>query len=428
MAHWIEAEAVPDLLQEGMTVFIAGVTAEPTEILQALSERGDKAAGVRFIAVSVPGTNCFDFASLHPQAMTTVFFATPENRKSVAAGKVDFIPLQYRAIYDYLENDLPIDIAIAQLPPINKVATVSHGVSVDFLPAVLDKAKIVVGEMNARQPVAENAPHFPASRLTYAVACDRQVKRVADAPITDTAREIGRHVAELISDGDCIQIGIGAIPAAVLSALAEKNDLGFHSGMITGSVMELIQFGNMNGVKKNIDNGKAVTGVTLGDEKLANWAGTTAAVSFRPVNYTHDICTIRNIDNFVSINSALEVDLFGQVNSDMLHGCQVSGTGGAIEMMRAAALSKGGRSIIALNATAERGQVSRIVPRLATTTATTALRTDVDYVVTEYGARRIRHLPLSARLEALIEIAHPNFRDWLREEWQTPSPATTAGR
>jgi len=116
------------------------------------------------------------------------------------------------------------------------------------------------------------------------------------------------------------------------------------------------------------------------------------------------------------------------VNSDMLHGCQVSGTGGAIEMMRAAALSKGGRSIIALNATAERGQASRIVPRLAATTATTALRTDVDYVVTEYGARRIRHLPLSARLEALIEIAHPDFRDWLREEWRASSPATTTGQ
>ena len=112
MTHWIEAGAVPDLLQEGMTVFIAGITAEPAEILQALSECGDKAAGVRFIAVSVPGTNCFDFSSLHPQAMTTVFFATPENRKSVAAGKVDFIPLQYRAIYDYLENDLPIDMAL----------------------------------------------------------------------------------------------------------------------------------------------------------------------------------------------------------------------------------------------------------------------------------------------------------------------------
>ncbi len=417
MTRWIETGMVPDLLQEGMTVFIAGVTAEPSQILQTLSESGNKVAGVRFVAVSVPGTSRFDFASFHPQAMATVFFATPENRESVRSGKVDFIPLQYRAIYDYLKNELPIDIAIAQFPPVNKAAAVSYGVSVDFLPAVLGKARIVIGEINERQPATEQAPFFPASMLNYAVTTDRPVPMVTDAPVTASAQKIARHVADLVDDGDCLQIGLGAIPGAVLSALSEKNDLGFHSGMISRGVMKLIQSGNINGAKKNIDRGKAVTGVTLGDQALVDWAGNSAQVLFRPVNYTHDICTIRNIDNFVSINSALEVDLFGQVNADMLQGRQVSGTGGAIEMMRAAALSKGGRSIVALSATANKGKVSRIVPQLTAATAATALRTDIDYVVTEYGARRIRHLALMDRVDALIEIAHPGFRDWLRDSW-----------
>jgi 4-hydroxybutyrate CoA-transferase len=282
---------------------------------------------------------------------------------------------------------------------------------------VLGKARLVIGEINQRQPAPTDSPRIPLARLDYAIACDRPVPALASAAIGDAARLIGRHVSELIEDGDCIQIGIGAIPDAVMDCLSGKNDLGIHSGMISDRVMALVQAGNITGSRKSLDAGRIVSGVTLGSQRLIEWAGETPQLSVRPVGYTHDSGVIRRIDNFVSINSALEVDLFGQVNADMLGGRQFSGTGGAVDMMRGAALSRGGRSVIALGATADGGKVSRIVAALAPHTATTALRTDIDYVVTEYGARRIRHLPVMARAMALIEIAHPDFRARLRDQW-----------
>jgi 4-hydroxybutyrate CoA-transferase len=275
----------------------------------------------------------------------------------------------------------------------------------------------VIGEINARQPAPADAPGLPASRLDYALACDRPVPTLAHSEISDVARRIGRHVADLIDDGDCIQLGIGAIPDAALAGLSGKNDLGIHSGMISDGVMDLARAGNITGHNKTLDTDRIVSGVTLGSQRLVEWAGAAPELAVRPVGYTHDSGVIRRIDNFVSINSALEIDLFGQVNSDMLGGRQLSGTGGSVDMMRGAALSRGGRSIIALSATAGGGKISRIVAALPLHTATTALRTDIDYVVTEFGARRIRYLPVQARAEALIEIAHPDFHDRLRKEW-----------
>ena len=411
MTRWLGAADVGDVLKPGMTVFVAGATAEPREILQALAKRGGCCAGVRFVSVSVPGINSADFSSFHPKATSTAFLATTENRQSIAAGRVDFIPMHYSSIYRYLERELKVDAVLLQLPPASADGTYSLGISADFAPAVLDKAGVVIAEVNQQQPVPVDSPLLPQSRLDYAVACDRPVPTLASAAISDVSRLIGRHVAALVQDGDCIQIGIGVLPAAILSCLSGKNDLGIHSGMISDGVMSLVQAGNITGRRKAVDTGKIVSGVTLGSQQLLEWAGTAKPLAVRPVGYTHDSGVLRQIDNFVSINSALEIDLFGQVNADMLGGRQISGTGGAVDMMRGAALSRGGRSIVALSSTAEGGSVSRIVAAFTPHTATTALRTDVDWVVTEYGARRIGHLPLAARAEALIEIAHPDFRN-----------------
>ena len=417
MTKWIEAQDVAGLLKPGMTVFVAGGTAEPREILDALSKQGDSCADVRFIAVSLPGINHVDFTSLSDSTLSTAFFATPENRESITSGRTEFIPMQYSAIFNYLASELPVDIALAQLPVPGKYS-VSQGISVDFLPAVLDTAGLVIGEINDRQPVPEDAPDLPLLRLDYAVACDRPVPTLAPPNIDAAIREIGRHIAALIKDGDCLQIGIGGIPGAVMEALSEHNDLGIHSGMITDSAMRLARAGNITGRHKAIDSRLMVSGATLGSRELVDWAGSAPNLAIRPVGYTHDIDVLRRIDNFISINAALEVDLFGQVNAEMLGGRQISATGGSIDMMRGAALSSGGRSIVALKSTAGSGQISCISPALSSRTAATALRTDIDYVVTEYGARRIRHLPLMARAEALIEIAHPDYREYLRDAWR----------
>jgi len=417
MTQWIQAVDVAGLLRPGMTVFVAGATAEPREILDALSRQGESCAGVRFVSVSLPGINHVDFTSLNEQAQSTAFFATPENRQSIAAGRTEFIPMQYSAIYDYLERDLPVDVALVQLPEPGSGA-VSLGISVDFLPAVLDKAGLLIGEINPRQPTPAGAAEIALSRLDYAVNCERPVPTIASVKFDSVVNEIGHHVAGLVRDGDCIQIGIGGIPGATMAALTERNDLGFHSGMITDGAMGLARAGNITGRMKAVDTDLMVSGATLGSQELVEWSGHEPRLAFRPVGYTHDIEVLRRIDNVVSINAALEVDLFGQVNADMLGGRQISATGGSIDMMRGAALSAGGRSIIALKSTARGGTVSCISPALTSGTATTALRTDVDYVVTEYGARRIRHLSLMARAAALIEIAHPDFRDSLQDQWK----------
>ena len=215
----------------------------------------------------------------------------------------------------------------------------------------------------------------------------------------------------LISDGYSLQTGIGAIPAAILSQLNDKNDLGMHGGLIDDGGMQLIENGNLTGARKALDTHKHVTGMALGSAELMTWLAGRHDVVFRGANHTHEVSAIRQLDGFVSVNSAVEVDVFGQVNAEMAGGRQISGTGGSVDFMRAAKASKGGRSIVAMNATARGGTVSRIVPKVE---MVTALRTDVDTVVTEYGVAQVKDLPNQARAEALINIAAPQFRDELR--------------
>ena len=224
------------------------------------------------------------------------------------------------------------------------------------------------------------------------------------------ARAIGQHVAGLIRDGDCVQTGIGAIPAAILAALADKNDLGWHGGLLDDGGMALIESGVVTGNRKTHMGGIHVTGMLLGSERLHDWAATREDVALCGADVTHDSRTIALLDNFVSINSAVEVDLDGQVNAEVVAGRQISGVGGAVDFMRAAQMSSGGRSIVAMTATAARGKVSRIVPRVG---MVTALRTDVDIVVTEFGVTKLHGLSRKARADALIAIAHPDFRDEL---------------
>ena len=417
MTSEIDANDVAKCLRPGMTVFVAGATAEPALILDALRRDPECCAGIRFVSVSIPGINNVDFSAFHKHCQSTAFFATPGNRDAIASGRVDFVPMHYRSIFDYLADDFCFDLVLAQLPPPGDDGRFSLGVCADFLPAVLDNAKLLIGEINKQQPLPPDSPTWPTSRLDMTVDCDQPVGNIAEATIDQAAIDIGRHVAEIISDGDCIQVGIGSVPNAILAALKGKNDLGIHSGLVSDGVMALASAGNINGKNKSVDMGRIVTGTTLGSRQLIDWAGSDPQLSFRSVGYTHDVGVIRQLDNFVSINSAMEVDLFGQVNADMLQGRQQSGTGGAIDMMRSASLSRGGRSIVALKATATGGTSSRIVAALSRNTAATILRTDVDYVVTEYGVRRIRHLAIDARANALAEIAAPQFRDDLRKDW-----------
>lgn len=404
----IESTDVASLLAPGQRVFVVGSSNEPVGLVDALASTPDAARGVTFVQFPLPGLNTFDFTTLHDTARMHTFFLTPDLRQSYAAGRVDYLPMQMRYVYEYLRQTKP-EVALAQ------IAFDAHGVlrlgpNADFYGAVRESAGTVVAELNRGIVAAAGAPPISEDEIDFVVETHRDVAEMASAPIDETSATIGRIVASLIRDGDCIQTGIGAIPAAILSSLVEHNDLGLHGGLIDDGGMALIRRGVMTGKRKATDAGSHVTGMALGTRALHDWLAETPSVRFVGANVTHDIAAIGSIDQFVSINSAVEVDLEGQVNAEVVGGRQISGTGGSVDFMRGARVSRGGRSIIAMTSTARRGQSSRIVAKVE---MATALRTDVDLVVTEFGVAELRHSPQAARREALIEIAHPDFREEL---------------
>ena len=420
MPEILVPDDVPALLEPGMTVFVAGGANEPATVLDALRRRPDTSAGVTWIQSIVPALNRFDFCSLHDEARAIAFFITPETRASYRAGRLDFVPCQLRAVADLLGEGLDLDLAILSVStprdgaPAKDAADFGAGLNCDFVDVVVDRARRVVAEVNSALPDPPDGPRIAAREIDCAVPVSRPPPPFPLPEPDETARAIARNVAGLVRDGDTIQTGIGSIPYAVLGALGEKNDLGLHSGILDDGVMELVERGVITGARKTIDRGRHVTAYAMGTPALYDWLGERADVRFRPVNYTHGAGTLARIDRFVSINSALEIDLGGQVNAEMIRGTQVTGTGGSVDFMRGAAGSRGGRSIVALGATAARGKVSRIVPRLGEGNAPTALRTDVDYVVTEHGVADLRFRAERARAAALAEVAAPGFRDELR--------------
>ena len=419
MPRLLSPDDVPGLLEPGMTVFVAGGPNEPATVIDALRRRPAASAGVTWIQSIVPGLNHFDFCSLHEEARGLAFFITPETRASYRAGRIGFVPCQLRAVADLLGEGLALDLAIMSVSappegPVEGADEFGAGLNCDFVDVVFERARRVVAEVNSALPAPADGPRIDARRVDFAVPVNRPPDPFPLPEPDETARAVARNVAGLVRDGDTLQTGIGSIPCAVLGALREKNDLGLHSGILDDGVMDLVERGVVTGARKTIDRGRHVTAYAIGSPALYAWAAARPDVRFRPVNYTHGAGTLARIDRFVSINSALEIDLGGQVNAEMIRGAQVTGTGGSVDFMRGAAGSRGGRSIVALGATAAGGRVSRIVPRLGAGNAPTALRTDVDYVVTEYGAARLRHLPERARAAALAEVAAPGFRPALR--------------
>jgi 4-hydroxybutyrate CoA-transferase len=412
MPKTIPHAAICEHIKPGMRVYVGGGACEPHGLVDALREAPDAGQGVTFIQSIVPGLTCTDFSALHEDARIVTFFMTPQTQDAYDAGKVDFVPMQLRVISDYL-RETPIDVALIQVARTSDPNVFSPGMNADYIDSVLANAKCIIAECNEQLPTPLDATPVPASKIDYLVEASYPL---AAYPLVDPgadARAIGHHVASLVRDGDCVQSGIGAIPYAVMSQLKNKNDLGLHSGIIDDAAQGLVDLGVLTGAAKNIDKGKHVAASALGTREFYAWTSQHPHVQLRPYSYTHAASVLIAMENFVSINSAMEIDFHGQVNSEMIKGRQITGTGGAVDFMRGAAAAKGGRSIIALTSTAAGGKLSRIIPQLAAGNAATALRTDIDYVVTEHGIAHLRYQPLRERARALISIADPKFRDEL---------------
>jgi len=394
-----------ELLKAGSRIWVAGSANEPTTLLEMLS-RADLPEDLTFIQFPLAGFNGTDFTAFGPTVRMETFFMTPVLAKA-APERLDFVPMQMRAIYDYLLDR--VDVALIQAAR-DADGRLVLGPNVDFAGAALSAAGTVIVEVNDALTAPRGGRLLDERRVDCLVTSNRPLPELAPPVIDEAAAAIGAHVAALIRDGDCIQTGIGSIPAAILRELGSRNDLGLHGGLIDDGGMALIRAGNATGARKAIDKGLHVAGSAIGSRGLYAWLGEAPAVVLRGADYTHEVSVIRQLENFVSINSAVEVDLYGQVNAEFAAGRQLSGTGGSVDFMRAARASRGGRSIIAMNATARGGTVSRIVPRVE---MVTALRTDVDLVVTEHGVASLFGQPVAERARRLIEIAAPAFRDEL---------------
>jgi len=417
MPQTIAAAEVPALLKPGMTAFMQGSTGEPTTLTDALTAAPAASAEVHYVTCFVPGVNRTDLAALNEDTRLTTFFVQGELKDSFDAGRVNFLPLHYSGICGFFAELPPVDIAFIQLAPPDANGMCSLGISVDFVPQIFDKAKCIVAEINADMPSPAGSPKVPYDRLSYVVEAAHPLIELHTGDIAPVVGQIGERIANLIDDGDTFQIGIGKVPAAILSRLHDKRDLGLQGGMVTDEVMHLVEAGVINGRRKTYEPGKIVCGTALGSRALYDWAGRRDDILYCPATITHDVRVISQVDNFVSINSVLEVDLTGQGNAEMVNGRQMSGTGGLVDFVRGARMAKNGRSIVALTSTAARGTISRIVPKLDDKAVVSCPRADIDYVVTEHGAARLKHKALDQRAEALIGVADPAFRDDLANAW-----------
>lgn len=398
---------IEDRLQAGQRIWVAGSSNEPTALL-ALLEATPLPEGLTFIQFPLAGFNDTDFTSLGETVQMETFFMSAALR-SAPAERLKFIPMQMRAVFDYLSAN--VDVVMVQAAR-DRDGCLRLGPNVDFAAAALAAAGTVMVEINDAITAPAGGMKLDESRIDFSITSSRPLAEMAPPLIDEAAAAIGANVAALIRNGDCIQTGIGSIPAAILAQLSSLNDLGMHGGLIDDGGMALIRGGNLTGLHKGVDTGLHITGMALGSAELYGWLADTPEVTFRGADHTHEISVIRQLDNFVSINSAVEVDLYGQVNAEYAGGRQLSGTGGSVDFMRSARASRGGRSVVAMNATARGGSVSRIVAKVD---MVTALRTDVDLVVTEFGVAKLDGVPVAERARRLIEIAAPGFRDQLSD-------------
>ena len=399
---------------------VAGhATGSPETLLSAMVARAGELKDVEIVHMVSMGNSEYCRPEYHGAFRHNSLFAGGNTRKLIAGGQADYTPCFFKDIPGLFREGgtLPVDVALITVSPPDKSGNVSLGVSVDYTFQAALSAKIVIAEVTPHMPAIPGSSFLHVSQIDAFVETDRPVIAMDPPVIGEVEQAIGANVAELIRDGDCLQLGIGAIPDAVLTFLGEKKDLGIHSEMISDGVMALAKKGAITGRKKNLHPGKIVITFAMGTPEFYQWLDNNSMVEMYTVDYTNDPFVIAKNDNMVSINSAISIDLLGQVAADTLGPKQFSGVGGQVDFVRGARSSKNGRSIIAIPATAAKGKVSRIVPALTQGQAVTTSRNDTDYVVTEFGIAKLRGRTVRQRAEDLIKIAHPDFRNVLEEKF-----------
>jgi acetyl-CoA hydrolase len=409
-------EAALRAVRSGDHVWIHAGCNNPEELIRALVARHQELRDVEVSHLMTFG--CADHVSPRYAGSFRhrALFVGPNVREAVNDGRADFVPVFLSEIPRLIQTGaFPVDVALVHLSPPDEHGFCSYGVGVECTKAAAEQAKTVIALVNRQMPRALGDSFIHVSRLTHVVEVDRPVLELPrSGDVGDVARKIGRNVAELVEDGSTLQMGIGEIPDAVLLFLKDKRHLGIHTEMFSDGVVDLFESGVVTNEAKTLHRGKIVASFVLGTRRTFDFLDNNPFVEFHPSDYVNDPFVISRHDKMVAINSALAVDLTGQVCADSLGRSVYSGVGGQVDFVRGAARAKGGKPVIALPSTARDGKVSRIVDTLADGSGVVTTRADVHYVVTEHGIARLYGKCLRERAQELIAVAHPDFRDELR--------------
>ena len=413
------AEQVAQQVQSGWVIGTDAAATEPAAILAAMADKirstDTKDVKVHTMLDSYP----FEFYadnSLFGKMTGYSWFSSGGARKAVNGGYADLFPAYYRDIPGHIKRLYDFDAYCVAVSPMDSHGYFSLATTSSYSEAMIAKAKRIFIEVNEKQPRSLCGTQLHVSQVDAIVENTHDLPVLPPVVIDDVSRTIGNLIAEQIPDGACIQLGIGAIPDATGTALKTKHDLGIHTEMFTDSMVELLECGAVNNSKKQIHRGKTVTTFAFGSQRIYDYINDNPCFEILPVEYVNDPNVICQNDNMISINAALEVDLFGQVCAESVGTKHMSGSGGQIDYVRGACQSKGGKSFIAFSSTAKGGTISKIKSILTPGAVVTTSKNDVDYIVTEYGIAHLRGESLGSRARQLISIAHPDFRDELTFE------------
>lgn len=403
-------------LKNGSKVFVHGAAATPLPLLEALCVRPG-VEGVTLYHLHTLGDAPFADPSQAGRMLSVSLFTGAHLRGPIEEGRAEFMPIFLSDIPGlFTSNIVPLDAALLQLSPPDTHGMCTLGTSVDAARAAADSARMVIAEINERMPRTHGYTAVPLDSLAAYVCTDRPLPTSETEAESEVEGRIGEIIANLIEDGSTLQMGIGAIPNAVLSRLGNKHDLGVHTEMFSDNLVDLVEGGVVTNKHKVIHRGRTTTSFVMGSQRLFDFVHDNSTVEFHPCNRTNDTALIRQNPKVVALNSALEIDLSGQVCADSIGHRIYSGIGGQMDFIHGAALSHGGKPIIALPSTAGRGKFSRITASLKPGAGVVTTRGHVHWVVTEYGAVNLHGLTLRERGEALVSITHPDFRAELKRE------------
>ena len=398
-------------------IYISGNAATPFKLMEALAQRKDELHDVEVAHVLLFGDDPLSKPGMEGHFRHNSLFVGPADRAAVNEGRADYIPVfLYEIPMLFRSGELPIDVAFMHLSPPDEHGFMSYGVECLASMAAAETAKIVIAQVNEKMPRTLGDSFIHVSRVAKVVEISQEIPELTPVPFTEVEKKIGTYIAGLVEDGSTLQLGIGGIPNAALKAMFDRRDLGVHTEMVSDGIVEAIDAGVITGAKKTLHPGKVIATFYLGTKNLYEAIDNNPVFETHPTEYTNHPFVVRQNEKMVAINSAIEVDLTGQVCSDSIGTKIYSGFGGQVDFIRGAAQSKGGKPVIALPATAKGGKISKIVPTLQVGAGVVTTRADVHYVVTEYGVAYLHGKNLRQRAEALISIAHPDFKQNLEEE------------